>query len=211
MLRWKLWSRGSKLQSAQNAQEQSKDWAIHFLIRKLLQGISLTGQIWKHWSGNCLIRKSDQIRKVSQEEAGGSLVVDGVWQFVLWEPYSSVQWGPTLSVLHRLPCWHHLSFFPVKSSRSFGWIRWHISWWQYYTIWKLWKDWKDWDVGQISGQVPWPQVGWPIWLSHFCQEQNMKNDHKQCSAVWECEPHESKREHRPDSLTATFSFFLDQT
>ena len=25
MLRWKLWSRGSKLQSAQNAQDQSKD------------------------------------------------------------------------------------------------------------------------------------------------------------------------------------------
>ena len=25
MLKWKLWSRGSKLQSAQNAQEQSKD------------------------------------------------------------------------------------------------------------------------------------------------------------------------------------------
>ena len=82
--------------------------SIHFLIRKPLQGnyliISFNGQIWKHWSGNCLIRKSDQIRKVSQEEAGGSLVVDGVWQFVLWEPYSSVQWGPTLSVLHRLPC-----------------------------------------------------------------------------------------------------------
>ena len=129
MLKWKLWWRNS-LETPQNPpNDHSKDTLSHQETwRKLLQGNCLTISL----IGNL----ETLIRKESEEEswwAQGAWLVDGVWLCVavccVWQtklcgcvcgrPNCVGPNTHSLSVLHWLPCWQHLSLFAVKSCEVF--------------------------------------------------------------------------------------------
>ena len=129
MLKWKLWWRNS-LETPQNPpNDHSKDTLSHQETwRKLLQGNCLTISL----IGNL----ETLIRKESEEEswwAQGAWLVDGVWLCVavccVWQtklcgcvcgrPNCVGPNTHSLSVLHWLPCWQHLSLFAVKSCEIF--------------------------------------------------------------------------------------------